>query len=78
VSTFGELFEQAEQEIRTHIESATAEFTNYFVVQGAVLVASIRSGEPGSEHHGDSAFAVGRCPHFDSSVMARHEMSIGQ
>jgi hypothetical protein len=42
VSTFGELFEQAEQEIRAHIESATAEFTNYFVVQGAVLLASIR------------------------------------
>jgi hypothetical protein len=42
VSTFGELFEQAEQEIRAHIESAAAEFTNYFVVQGAVLLASIR------------------------------------
>jgi hypothetical protein len=42
VSTFGELFEQAEQEIRAHIESAPAEFTNYFVVQGAVLLASIR------------------------------------
>jgi hypothetical protein len=41
VSTFGELFEQAEQEIRAHIESAAAEFTNYFVVQGAVLLASI-------------------------------------
>jgi hypothetical protein len=42
VSTFGELFEQAEQEIRAHIESAAPEFTNYFVVQGAVLLASIR------------------------------------
>jgi hypothetical protein len=42
VSTFGELFEQAEQEIRAHIESAASEFTNYFVVQGAVLLASIR------------------------------------
>jgi hypothetical protein len=42
VSTFGELFEQAEQEIRAHIESAAAESTNYFVVQGAVLLASIR------------------------------------
>jgi hypothetical protein len=42
VSTFGELFEQAEQEIRADIESAAAEFTNYFVVQGAVLLASIR------------------------------------
>jgi hypothetical protein len=42
VSTFGELFDQAEQEIRAHIESAAAEFTNYFVVQGAVLLASIR------------------------------------
>ena len=42
MSTFGELFEQAEQEIRAHIESAAAEFTNYFVVQGAVLLASIR------------------------------------
>jgi hypothetical protein len=42
VSTFGELFEQAEQEIRAPIESAAAEFTNYFVVQGAVLLASIR------------------------------------
>jgi len=42
VSTFGELFEQAEQEIRAHIESAAGEFTNYFVVQGAVLLASIR------------------------------------
>jgi hypothetical protein len=41
VSTFGKLFEQAEQEIRAHIESAAAEFTNYFVVQGAVLLASI-------------------------------------
>jgi len=42
VGTFGELFEQAEQEIRAHIESAASEFTNYFVVQGAVLLASIR------------------------------------
>jgi len=42
VSTFGELFELAEQEIRAHIESAAADFTNYFVVQGAVLLASIR------------------------------------
>jgi hypothetical protein len=42
VSTFGELFEQAEQEIRAPIESAAAEFTDYFVVQGAVLLASIR------------------------------------
>ena len=42
MSTFGELFEQAEQEIRAHIESTAAEFTNYFVVQGAVLLASIR------------------------------------
>jgi hypothetical protein len=42
VSTFGELFEQAEQEIRADIESAAGEFTNYFVVQGAVLLASIR------------------------------------
>ncbi|HTF41671.1 MAG TPA: helix-turn-helix domain-containing protein [Propionibacteriaceae bacterium] len=42
MSTFGELFEQAEQEIRAHIESAAGEFTNYFVVQGAVLLASIR------------------------------------
>ena len=42
MSTFGELFERAEQEIRAHIESAAAEFTNYFVVQGAVLLASIR------------------------------------
>jgi hypothetical protein len=42
VSTFGELFEQAEQEIRAPIESAAAEFTDYFVVQGAVLLASRR------------------------------------
>ena len=42
MSTFGELFEQAEQEIRAHIEPATPEFTDYFVVQGAVLLASIR------------------------------------
>jgi len=42
VSTFSELFELAEQEIRAHIESAAADFTNYFVVQGAVLLASIR------------------------------------
>jgi hypothetical protein len=42
VSAFGELFEQAEQEIRAHIEPAAAEFINYFVVQGAVLLASIR------------------------------------
>jgi hypothetical protein len=42
VSTFGELFEQAEQEIRAEIESVVAEFTDYFVVQGAVLLASIR------------------------------------
>ena len=42
MSTFGELFEQAEQEIRAHIESAAADLTNYFVVQGAVLLASIR------------------------------------
>ena len=42
MSTFGELFEQTEKEIRAHIESATPEFTDYFVVQGAVLLASIR------------------------------------
>ena len=44
MSTFSELFELAEQEIRAHIESAAADFTNYFVVQGAVLLASIRLG----------------------------------
>ena len=41
MSTFGELFEQAEQEIRAHrVRSCGVHFS--FVVQGAVLLASIR------------------------------------
>jgi hypothetical protein len=50
VSTFGELKDQAEQEIRAHIGSASPDFahhfvmdsTNYFVDHGAGLLAALR------------------------------------
>ena len=50
MSTFTELREQAEQEIRAHIRSTSSESshqfvvdsTNYFVERGAVLLAALR------------------------------------
>jgi hypothetical protein len=50
VSTFIELKEQAEEEIRTHIRSTasdstshfTVDHTNYFVDRGAALLAALR------------------------------------
>jgi hypothetical protein len=50
VSTFIELIEQAEQDIRAHIRSTSSESThhfvvdstNYFVEHGAVLLAALR------------------------------------
>jgi hypothetical protein len=50
VSTFGELKEQAEQEIRAHIRSTSSDSThhfvvdstNYFVDHGAGLLAALR------------------------------------
>jgi hypothetical protein len=50
VSTFSELREQAEQDIRAHIRSASpdsthhfvVDSTNYFVEHGAVLLAALR------------------------------------
>jgi hypothetical protein len=50
VSTFSELKDQAEQEIRAHIGSASPDFahhfvmdsTNYFVDHGAGLLAALR------------------------------------
>ena len=62
VSTFIELREQAEQEIRAHIRSmpsdSTHQFvvdsTNYFVEHGAVLLAALRLwGEPRQKTDGD-------------------------
>jgi hypothetical protein len=50
VSTFSELREQAEQDIRAHIRSASpdsshhfvVDSTNYFIEHGAVLLAALR------------------------------------
>jgi hypothetical protein len=42
VSTFIELYEQAEQDIRANLRSAVSEDTNYYVKQGALLLASVR------------------------------------
>jgi hypothetical protein len=42
MSTFGELVVEADQDIRAHIRSSVSDVTNYFVVQGAVLLAAIR------------------------------------
>jgi hypothetical protein len=42
VSTFGELFEQAEQDIRATLRSSVSDVTNYYVTQGSVLLASVR------------------------------------
>jgi Arc/MetJ-type ribon-helix-helix transcriptional regulator len=50
VSTFIELKEQAEEEIRTHIRSTASDYTshftvdhtNYFVDRGAALLAALR------------------------------------
>jgi hypothetical protein len=62
VSTFIELKEQAEQDIRAHIprpssdsaEHFVADTTNYFVERGAVLLAALRLwAEPRQETDGD-------------------------
>ena len=42
MSTFGELFEQAEQDIRANLRSSVSDVTNYYVTQGSVLLASVR------------------------------------
>jgi hypothetical protein len=42
VSTFGELFEQAEQDIRANLRSSVSDVTDYYVTQGSVLLASVR------------------------------------
>jgi hypothetical protein len=62
VATFSELREQAEQDIRAHIEEpssgSTGHFvvdsTNYFVERGAVLLAALRLwAEPRQKTDGD-------------------------
>jgi hypothetical protein len=62
VATFSELREQAEQDIRAHIEQpssgSTSHFvvdsTNYFVERGAVLLAALRLwAEPRQKTDGD-------------------------
>jgi hypothetical protein len=42
VSIFIELYEQAEQDIRANLRSAVSEDTNYYVKQGALLLAAVR------------------------------------
>src|SRR5215213_7428553 len=42
MSTFIELREQAEQQIRAHIRSTSSDSTNHFVEHGAVLLAALR------------------------------------
>jgi hypothetical protein len=42
MSTFAELRVEAERDIRAHIRRAGGDTTNYFVAQGAVLVASVQ------------------------------------
>jgi hypothetical protein len=62
VSTFIELREQAEQDIRTHIRSTSPDSThhfvmdstNYFVEHGAVLLAALRLwAQPRQKTDGD-------------------------
>jgi hypothetical protein len=61
VSTFSELKDQAEQEIRAHIGSASPDFahhfvmdsTNYFVDHGAGLLAALRVWESPGETEAD-------------------------
>jgi hypothetical protein len=62
VSTFTELKEQAEQDIRAHIRPTSSDSahhfvvdsTNYFVEHGAVLLAALRLwGEPRQKTDGD-------------------------
>ena len=42
MSIFIELYEQAEQDIRANLRSAVSEDTNYYVKQGALLLAAVR------------------------------------
>ena len=62
MATFGQLKEQAEQDIRAHIprpasgstEHFVADTTNYFVERGAVLLAALRLwAEPRHKTDGD-------------------------
>jgi hypothetical protein len=42
MTTFAELRAEAERDIRVHLRRARGDSTNYFVAQGAVVLASVR------------------------------------
>jgi hypothetical protein len=80
VSTFIELKEQAEQDIRAHIprpssdsaEHFVADTTNYFVERGAVLLAALRLwAEPRQERDADLGGLMGSASARTLVIIAR-------
>jgi hypothetical protein len=70
MSTFAELRVEAERDIRAHIRRAGGDTTNYFVAQGAALVASVRLWGPGLQKTDTDGRGLGQSSVPDGNHLA--------